>query len=81
MKSPRKVRKVDELGRVALPVKIRKTFDIKKNDAVEIFIEGDNLVLRKFTPGCICCGETHDIRVVNGKHVCQKCLDTIKTSS
>lgn len=81
MKSTGIVRKLDPLGRVVLPVELRQTLDIKTDDPFEIFTEGNKIILRKYTPGCIFCGETHNVRLVNEKNVCPKCLNTIKTST
>ena len=55
MKSTGVVRKVDELGRIVLPIEIRKTLDIQQKDAVEIFIDEDKIVLQKYQPACIFC--------------------------
>lgn len=81
MKSVGMVRKMDEQGRVILPMELRRTLEIKNEDAFEIFIEGNKMVLKKYTSGCIFCGETHGVRVVNEQNICPKCLDTIKKTT
>jgi AbrB family transcriptional regulator, transcriptional pleiotropic regulator of transition state genes len=81
MKSTGMVRKRDPLGRVVLPRGIRKTFDLKKDEPLEIFIDGNQLVLRKYTPGCILCGETQGVRTVHEKKICPQCLETLKTAT
>ncbi len=78
MKSTGVVRKVDELGRIVLPIEIRKTLDIKQKDAIEIFTDGDNIVLRKYEPACIFCNNTDDIVYFNGKRVCTACINSLK---
>ena len=56
MKSTGIVRKVDELGRVVLPIELRRTLDIAEKDALEIYVDSDRIVLRKYEPACIFCG-------------------------
>ena len=55
MKSTGIVRKVDELGRIVLPIELRRTLDIAEKDALEIFVEGDNIILHKYHPSCVFC--------------------------
>jgi transcriptional pleiotropic regulator of transition state genes len=78
MKSTGVVRKVDELGRVVLPVEIRKVLDIKEKDAVEIFTESDTIVLRKYAPSCIFCSNVDNVVYFKGKRICAECLQNIK---
>lgn len=73
------VRKVDELGRIVLPIELRRTLGIAEGDALEIFTDGDEIIMKKYQPGCIFCGEVADNNVLyKGKHVCDKCLKSIK---
>ena len=60
MKSTGIVRKMDDLGRIVLPMEIRNTFDINPKDPLEIFVDEDCIVLRKYEPACVFCGETRD---------------------
>lgn len=53
MKSTGIVRKVDELGRIVLPIEMRRTLDIAEKDALEIYVEGENIILRKYQASCI----------------------------
>ncbi|MBQ7292770.1 MAG: AbrB/MazE/SpoVT family DNA-binding domain-containing protein [Clostridia bacterium] len=78
MKSTGVVRRVDELGRIVLPIEIRKMMDISVKDAVEIFTDGDRIVLQKYHPACIFCGEVDGITYYNDKRICQKCIEKIK---
>lgn len=73
MKSTGLVRKVDELGRVVLPVELRRVFNIAEKDAVEIFVEGDRIILRKYLPACIFCGEADQLLQYRGKNICPAC--------
>ena len=79
MKATGIVRKVDELGRVVLPVELRKTFDIKKEDPLEIYVDGDSIVLKKYEPACIFCGNAKDVKRIHEKIVCDHCLSEMKT--
>ena len=58
MKSTGIVRKVDELGRIVLPIELRRTLDISEKDTLEIYVEGSAIVLRKYRPSCIFCDST-----------------------
>ncbi len=74
MKSTGVVRKVDDLGRIVLPIEIRKVLDIKHKDAIEIFTDNDRIVLQKYAPSCIFCNDTEDVIYFNGKRVCTACI-------
>lgn len=78
MKSTGIVRKVDELGRIVLPMEIRKVMGIKEKDAIEIFTDDDRIVLTKYHPACIFCNNAYDIVYFNGKRICRECLEKIK---
>jgi transcriptional pleiotropic regulator of transition state genes len=79
MKSTGVVRKVDELGRIVLPIEIRKVLDIKQKDAIEIFTDEDKIILQKYQPACIFCNSADDIVYFNGKRVCSTCVEKLKT--
>ena len=72
------VRKVDELGRIVLPIEMRRTLDIEEKDALEIYVEGSSVILKKYKPSCIFCDTTKDIVVFKGKNICPKCLKELK---
>lgn len=74
MKSTGIIRKVDELGRVVLPIELRRTLSIAERDSLEIYVEGDAIILRKYQPACIFCDDAHDIVVYKGKNVCGGCI-------
>lgn len=78
MKSTGIVRKVDELGRVVIPMEIRRTYDIGENDGLEIFVDGDTIILKKYEPACIFCGEANGVVNFKGKNVCKGCINDIK---
>ena len=79
MKSTGVVRKVDELGRIVLPIEIRKILDINQKDAIEIFTDNDRIVLQKYQPACCFCNNVSDIVYFNGKRVCTSCIENLKT--
>ena len=73
MKSTGIVRKVDNLGRVVLPVELRRTMGIEIHSDVEIFVEGDQIILKKYAPNCIFCGSREGLIDFEDKMVCTKC--------
>ena len=79
MKSTGIIRKVDDLGRIVLPIELRRTLDIAERDELEIFMENDRIVLQKYEPCCIFCDSAKDIVVFRGKNICPKCLKEIKS--
>ncbi|MBR5342492.1 MAG: AbrB/MazE/SpoVT family DNA-binding domain-containing protein [Oscillospiraceae bacterium] len=78
MKSTGIVRKVDELGRIVLPIEMRRTLDIAEKDALEIYVDGDNIILRKYQPACIFCDNLKNVVSFQGKNICPDCLEKIK---
>ena len=78
MKSTGIVRKVDELGRVVLPKELRDTLDIAEKDPLEIFVDGATIMLKKYEPACIFCGDAKDVEDYKGKNICPKCLKELK---
>ena len=78
MKSTGMVLPIDELGRIVLPKEIRRSFDLSPKDSVEIFTDGDKIILQKYAPACIFCGNADDVVYFNGKRICPECLAKIK---
>jgi AbrB family transcriptional regulator, transcriptional pleiotropic regulator of transition state genes len=78
MKSIGIVRKVDELGRVVIPMELRRKLEINEKDSLEIFVEGDQVVLKKYEPSCVFCGEAGNVVNWKGKNVCKECLDELR---
>ncbi len=78
MKSTGIVRKVDELGRVVLPIELRRTLDIAEKDALEIYVDGATIILKKYEPACIFCGDAKDVTVYKGKNICPACMRELK---
>lgn len=77
MKSTGIVRKVDELGRIVLPMELRKNLDINIKDSLEIYVDGNSVILKKYFPACIFCGEAEGVVSYMEKNVCKNCLDEL----
>jgi transcriptional pleiotropic regulator of transition state genes len=78
MKATGIARPVDPLGRVVIPVELRRSLDIKTDDLLEVFLEGEYIMLKKNEKKCIFCGSTEDIVDVRGKNVCNACIEEMK---
>ncbi len=77
MKSTGIVRSIDELGRIVLPMELRKTMDINSRDKLEIYVEGSNVILTKHQESCIFCGSSDDIVEYKNHSVCKKCIEDL----
>ena len=73
MKATGIVRKVDELGRIVLPIELRRTLGIEIRDPLEIYVDGESIMLKKYQPACIFCGNARDVSGYKGKNVCANC--------
>ena len=80
MKSTGIVRKVDELGRVVIPVELRRTLNIETKDALEIYVDEEKIIFNKYQPACIFCGDAEDVINFKGKNICPDCLSEISDS-
>lgn len=78
MKSTGIVRKVDELGRIVLPIELRRTLDISERDSLEIYVDGSSIVLKKYQPACIFCDDAKDVVSYRGKNICANCLRELR---
>ena len=77
MKSTGIIRKVDELGRVVIPIEIRNKFDIAEKDPIEIYVDGSSIVLKKYEPNCVFCGNTKNLITYKDRLVCSKCAQKL----
>ena len=77
MKSTGIVRKVDELGRIVLPIELRRTLDIAERDELEIYLYDDKVVLKKYGPSCIFCGSSCGLVTYHGRNVCMDCIENM----
>ena len=78
MKSTGIVRQIDDLGRIVIPMEIRKVFDISKRDPMEIFVDNGCIILKKYQPSCIFCGSFDDVMEYKDKMVCKSCMEGLK---
>ncbi len=78
MKSTGIVRKVDELGRIVLPIELRRTLNIDIKDSIEIYVDNSSIVLKKYEPTCLFCGESENVVTYKDKNVCKSCLEEMK---
>lgn len=77
MKSTGIIRKVDELGRVVIPIEIRNKFNIAEKDPIEIYVDGSSIILKKYEPNCIFCGNSKNLIEYKDKLICDKCSKKI----
>ncbi len=78
MKATGIVRRFDENGRFVLPMELRRQFGLDgANDALEIFVDDDNIILRKYQTACVFCGASEDTVQLHEKKVCRKCAEKI----
>lgn len=78
MKSTGIVRKVDELGRVVIPIELRRTLGIQEKDALEIYVDAEKIILKKYEPACIFCGSADDVQHYKNKIICSECISEMK---
>ena len=78
MKATGIIRRVDDLGRIVLPKELRQTMGIRTGDPMEIYTDADNIILRKYAPGCAFCGSVNDIRYIHGTPVCNICANNMQ---
>ena len=77
MKSTGIVRKVDELGRVVIPIELRRTLGIDLKDALEIYVDEEKIILKKYEPACIFCGSAVNVHTFQNKLVCKACAESL----
>jgi len=78
MKATGIVRKVDELGRIVLPIELRRTLGIDVKDPLEIYVDQEKIILKKYEPACVFCGNAADNQLFHGKNVCRECAMAMK---
>lgn len=71
------MRKVDELGRIVLPIELRRTLGIDQKDALEIFVDQETIILKKYEPACVFCGDASQVQIYMGKNVCHECAQAM----
>ena len=75
MKATGIVRRIDQLGRIVVPSETRKMLGINEKDPIEIFMDNDSIVLRKYEPACMFCGSADETVRLDDKLICKKCID------
>lgn len=78
VKSTGIVRKMDTLGRVVIPIELRRTLGIDVKDSIEIYVDKDTIILKKYHPACVFCDNAADIINYNGKNICMDCIAKIE---
>jgi AbrB family transcriptional regulator, transcriptional pleiotropic regulator of transition state genes len=81
MKSTGIVRDIDQLGRVVIPIELRRTMGISISDPLEVFVEDDYIILKKYQPACQFCNNSSDMIEYKGKKICKDCLKDFKQIS
>lgn len=81
MKATGVVRKVSSLGRFYLPKELRDIFDINIKDKLEIYVDNERIILMKYAPACVFCGDTDNVYIFKGKHICSGCISEAKIQS
>lgn len=79
VKSTGIVRRVDELGRIVLPKELRTTLNIAEKDPLEIFVDSNQIILRRYEPACLFCNNASDVVIFKGRNVCRECIKDINT--
>ena len=78
MKSTGIVRKIDKLGRIVLPKELRHILNINQKDPIEIFLEDNHVILKKYEPACWFCNNTDNAAQYKGYNICGGCLKSLK---
>ena len=78
MKTTGIIRQLDTLGRIVLPIELRRTIGIGPKDMIEIFVEGTSVILRKYEPDCLFCGGSRDLTPYKDKMICTRCLTELR---
>lgn len=80
MKATGNLRRVDEMGRIVIPKKVRESLNLQSEDPIEIFVEDDKLILQKYEPGCLFCDSIENTFEYMGKQICLDCLKKMANS-
>jgi transcriptional pleiotropic regulator of transition state genes len=80
VKSTGVIRRVDDLGRIVLPIELRRNLGIDEQDAMEIYVDRDLIILKKYEPTCIFCGKAENVESYKGKNLCRQCAFELSDS-
>ena len=78
MKATGIVRPMDALGRVFIPIELRRNLAINTDDSLEIFVDGPYIMLKKYEPACIFCGSNDEVKQIHGRNICGSCIAEMK---
>ena len=78
MKATGIVRSIRDVGRIVIPQELRKTMDLKLDDCVEFYTDGDKIIIQKYAPGCIFCEGLENLVIFNGKPICKNCIEKLQ---
>ena len=67
-------RPIDYLGRIVIPMEIRESLNIHPKDLLEIYLDGNQIILKKNTDSCVFCGTENDLVSLDDKSICKNCL-------
>ena len=81
MKATGVIRKIDGLGRIVIPMEIRNKLNVSQNDPLEIHVEGNSILVKKYEPDCIFCGNAREVVNFKGKNICSACLRDMKQAA
>ena len=81
MKATGIVRNVDELGRIVLPIELRRILDIAERDTLEIYVDGPSIILTKYQRTCIFCGDSKNNITYKGKTICEVCVKELAANA
>ncbi len=71
------IRKIDDLGRIIIPIELRRTMGFNDKESVEILVDGEHVILKKYEPVCFFCGNKNNVQRFHGKAVCGKCATAL----
>lgn len=80
MKSTGIIRQIDQMGRIVLPAELRRSMGLETSDTMEIFVDGESIILKKYHPSCVFCDRSEEVARFKGKIICSKCLRLLKDS-
>ena len=80
MKSTGIIRQIDQMGRIVLPAELRRSMDIEVGDTMEIFVDGDSIILKKYHPSCVFCDSSRETVRFKGKTICSRCLRQLRVA-
>lgn len=81
MKATGIVRRIDDLGRLVLPIELRRVMGIKEQDPVEVYVDDETIVVQKYVPTCLFCNSSKDIQVYKGRNICKECIEEMSSEA